>query len=122
MKPKSAPKQSKFAKYIHVPLRVLARARDFYMKSLTGFGGPVPYGNLMGNPTPHLSTVNSNYITTDDELKDLIRLTTDRRLTGKFEAAGFHRPKSVVPIGGGMASAPRGNTAVFGRIDEDREC
>ncbi|KAL3618882.1 hypothetical protein CASFOL_037110 [Castilleja foliolosa] len=123
MKPKSVPKQSKFSKYIHVPLQVLARARDFYMKSLTGFSGPVPYGNAMGCPTPNITSitrsvsVNSNHKTAEQELRDLIRVGSIRR---HDEAeAELRRSKSAQPLGGRGRVVARSNTVAFGRIDED---
>ncbi|GFP99932.1 hypothetical protein PHJA_002137300 [Phtheirospermum japonicum] len=122
MSSKRVRKQSKFISHMNGPIRVLARSWDSYVKSLAVFAGPVAYANAMSCPTSHIPTVYSNYGTTDEELRNLTRLATDRRLTAKFEAPGFHRPKSVVPICGGGASAPRGNTAAFRKIDEDREC
>ncbi|GFP99930.1 hypothetical protein PHJA_002137100 [Phtheirospermum japonicum] len=121
----SVRKQSKFAKYIYVPIRVLARARDFYMKSLTGFGGPVAYGNAMGCPTPNMASisrsfsVNSNQKTAEEELRDLIRVGSARR----HEEAELRRSKSAQPFGGRgpvVASVARSNTVAFERIDEDK--
>ncbi|KAL6530016.1 hypothetical protein OROMI_028661 [Orobanche minor] len=105
----SSKRERKPSKHIRNPIRVLARAWDSYQKSMTGFGGPITYGNTMGCPIPHFSSVDSNYRPTDEESK----LATARRLTGKLDTAGFHRSKSVVPLGG--------KTAAFGRIDEDSE-
>ncbi|KAI3451906.1 hypothetical protein Pfo_008571 [Paulownia fortunei] len=132
MSSKRVRKQSKLIRYIKGPIRVLARARDLYVKSLTGCGGHVSYGNAMGCPTsqipslPRSFSVNSshpNYRTADEELRDLIRLASTRSLTGKI-GAELYRSKSSLPLGGGgggvAASVPRSNTVAFGRIDEDK--
>ncbi|KAK6151135.1 hypothetical protein DH2020_016067 [Rehmannia glutinosa] len=133
MSSKRARKQSIFIRYMRGPIRALARARDLYVKSLTGCGGPVVYGNAMGCPTPHIpsiprsfsvNTSNSNYRTAEEELRDLIRLASTRRLTGKFEAE-LHRSRSAIPfsasgVSAAAASVPRSNTVAFGRIDEEK--
>ncbi|PIN16923.1 hypothetical protein CDL12_10421 [Handroanthus impetiginosus] len=117
-------KPGKFIRYIKSPIRVLARARDLYIQSLTGCAGHVSYGNSMGCPTPQIPSAprsfsvkspQSNYKTAEEELRDLIRLASTR-------SAGIElrRSKTSVPHGGGPAAVPRSHTVVFGRIDEDK--
>ncbi|CAA0839713.1 Unknown protein [Striga hermonthica] len=115
-------KQNKFIRIIIVPIRVLARARDFYMTSLAGLGGAATYGNVMGCPTPTIprsSSVNSNSRTAEEQLRDLARL---RSVTGKADEVKLRRSKSARPLGSGVpaAAVARSRTVAFGRIDEDK--
>ncbi|KAL6573062.1 hypothetical protein OROHE_002538 [Orobanche hederae] len=124
MSSKGIRKQSRLIRFVNVPIRVLARGRDLFVKNLTGFGGPIAYGNAMGCPTPHIPSVPrspsaySDHRLAEEELRDLIRLGSTRRL----EQPELRRSRSTVPLGsGGMApSVPRSKTVVFGRIDEEK--
>ncbi|KAG8373837.1 hypothetical protein BUALT_Bualt11G0066700 [Buddleja alternifolia] len=123
MSTKRVQKESKFAKYMKVPIRILARARDFYVQSLSGCAaGQVAYGH-MGCPTalPRDFSANSSYSdysNRDEDLRELIRIASTRSLTGKIEAE-LLRSKKATPLGGGM---PRSRTVTIGRIDEEKPC
>ncbi|KAG8384255.1 hypothetical protein BUALT_Bualt04G0099100 [Buddleja alternifolia] len=123
---KRAPKQSLLIRFIRSPIWILTQVRDLYVQSLTG-AGHVSYGNSMGCPTPHIPSLprstsvnlsNSNYGTTEAELRDLIRAASTR---GGGARAELFRSKST-PLGGGGGGppVPRSNTVGFGRIDEDK--
>ncbi|KAL6498198.1 hypothetical protein OROGR_028595 [Orobanche gracilis] len=123
-KSKGIRKQSIFIRCINIPIRVLARGQDLYLKSLTGFGGPISYGNAMGCPTPHIPSVprspsaDPDHRTAEGKLRDLMRLGSTRRL----EQPELRRSRSAVPLGsGGMVpSVPRSKTVVFRMIDEEK--
>lgn len=118
-------KESTLLRIIKSPIRILARARDLYIQSLTGGGGHVSYGNAMGCPTPQipkppLSSHSSFNKSAEEELRDLIRLASTR---GPKIAAELRRTKSSVPLGGGgavVAPVARSRTVGFARIEEDR--
>ncbi|KAI3462672.1 hypothetical protein Pfo_019335 [Paulownia fortunei] len=123
-------KESKFARYMKGPIKILARARDCYVQSLTGCAGHVAYANAIGGcPTPHpvslprsfsASSSYSNYSSRDEDLRELIRIASTRSLTGKAEAELLRTRKSP-PLGGeGVAGVPRSRTVVIGRIDEEK--
>lgn len=130
---KRARKPGNFMRYIRVPFRVLARARDLYIQSLSGGGANMSYGNAMGCPiTPQTATLprsfsaanssESTFKAAEDELRELMRLASTRNPAG----AELRRSKSTIPLGGGaggggaVVSMPRSNTVPFGRIDEER--
>ncbi|KAL9158317.1 hypothetical protein ABFS82_08G059800 [Erythranthe guttata] len=134
MSSKRVRKQSKFMVFLRRPFRVLARARDLTLKSLTGCGGNIAYGNAMGCPTPQIPSLPRSFSTNasnpnniksaEEELKDLLRLASVRGITAKV-GPELRRSKSSFPLGaaaadGGVAVVPRSNTVGFGRIDEDR--
>ncbi|KAL6521589.1 hypothetical protein OROGR_018158 [Orobanche gracilis] len=109
-------KDNRFGRYMKVPIKILARARDFYVQSLTSCAGGVAYyGNNMGcsNPCPENypislrtnSPYNSNCSSRDEDMRELFRVAATRGLTGKSEAA-----------------MTRSRTVGFDRIDEDKPC
>ncbi|KAL8472875.1 hypothetical protein ACS0TY_029263 [Phlomoides rotata] len=126
MKSKGDRKESTLLRLIIAPIRILTRARDLYIQSLTSGGGHVSYGNSMGCPTPQIPKLprslssQSSFRSAEDELRDLIRLASTRNL--KIDAE-LRRTKSSIPLGGGptmVTPVPRSRTVGFGRIDEDR--
>ncbi|GER30993.1 hypothetical protein STAS_06972 [Striga asiatica] len=116
-------KQNKLIRIIIVPIRVLARARDFYLTSLAGLGGAATYGNFMGCPTPTITrslSVSSNSRTAEEQRRDLARLRSVN--IGKDDDVALRRSKSARPLSSGVpaAAVPRSRTVAFGRIDEDK--
>ncbi|XP_073005846.1 uncharacterized protein [Typha latifolia] len=96
---------SRWSRCLRAPLRVLGRARDFYVRSMTGCAGHMNYGAPMGYPAlgsvPRSYSMNS---TSDDDLRELIRAASQRRGGG----------------GGGVAGhVQRSQSVAVGRIDED---
>ncbi|XP_057784418.1 uncharacterized protein LOC131001833 [Salvia miltiorrhiza] len=113
MRSKRIGTQSKFLRYIKCPLRALARARDLYMQSLaaTGGGGGVTYGNAMGCPTPHISTLpsaNSAFRSADEQLRDLMSLAHAR--AGRTEEE----------LRRSMLLVRRSKSVAYGRIEEEK--
>lgn len=122
MMSKKERKESKLiSKCIKAPIRVLSKARDFYMRTLLGCAGKVnsygPYDGAMGYPTgPYLTTLprsfsaassssDSNY---DNDLRELIRIASARGNTVKKVEGMVPRSKSV--------------HINIGRIDEEKAC
>ncbi|KAK6152805.1 hypothetical protein DH2020_012444 [Rehmannia glutinosa] len=133
MSTKNTRKQSKFLKYMKGPIKILARARDFYVQSLSGCAGYVTYGGAMGCPTLHpaslprsfsASSSYSNHSSRDEDMRELIRIASIRGLTGKAEAELLRSeksPKSPPDLGGGGAAAvTRCRTVAIRKIDEDK--
>ncbi|KAL0431475.1 UNVERIFIED_CONTAM: hypothetical protein Sradi_0773500 [Sesamum radiatum] len=95
MSTKTIRKESKFARYMKGPVKALARARDLYVRSLSGCADHVHCADSMGFPAPHFESLprsfstNSSY-SRDEDLKELVRLASTRSLTGKVEAE-LHR-------------------------------
>ncbi|EHA8588538.1 hypothetical protein COCNU_scaffold005702G000020 [Cocos nucifera] len=92
---------------------MLCRARDLYVRSLTGCAGRVQCGAAIGYPTfasvPRSFSVGSaRTSSSDDDLRELIRAASQGR-AGSLNARGC----SVVP---------RSQSVAIGRIDEDQPC
>ncbi|CAA0841072.1 Unknown protein [Striga hermonthica] len=96
-------KESKLVRYIKGPIRILARARDFYVTSLTGCADQVAYAGATFQPAalPRSFSTSSAHDTTE-----LIRIASAR---AKSEAELLRMKK-------------RSRSVVIGRIDEDAPC
>lgn len=114
-------KKRGFSRYIKGPGKFLARARDLYVRSLTGCAGNVGYGSAAG-PSLQFSSMprsfsanssNSAYTAREEDLRELIRLASTRSLTAKVEA----ELRRSSPMGAG--GVPRSRTVAIGRIDEE---
>ncbi|GFP78883.1 hypothetical protein PHJA_000031800 [Phtheirospermum japonicum] len=124
----TARKEGKFVRYMKAPVRILARARDFYVHSLNDCAGQVAYyGSAVGCPTPYnpatlprsFSTNSScytNHSSRDEDLRELVRIASTRGLVGKTEADLLRSGKSPA------SAVSRSRTVVIGRIDEDKAC
>lgn len=131
MSTKTVRKGSKIIRYMKAPSRILARARDFYVNSMMRCSGHVGQSSAIGCSAPQFSTlprsfsVNSSYSTTSEEdLRELIRASSTRSLSGKIESELIRvkRPSPLRVGGGGVEVVPRSHTVAIGRIDEDKPC
>ncbi|KAL0424111.1 UNVERIFIED_CONTAM: hypothetical protein Sradi_0945900 [Sesamum radiatum] len=88
--------ESRFARYMRGPVKALARARDLYVRSLSGCADHVHCADSMGFPAPHFESLprsfstNSSY-SKDEDLKELVRIASTRSLPEKW------RRSSTVP-------------------------
>lgn len=110
-------KQGKAMQCIGAPLRVLAKAGDYYMRGMMGCSGSVGYGALVGCPALQVSPLpkSSRVVSRggDGDLRELMGRVA-RRSTGgrKVETAGSH----------GVVIRRRRSNAGLGRIDEEKPC
>ncbi|KAJ0961087.1 hypothetical protein J5N97_000988 [Dioscorea zingiberensis] len=98
------------SKLMKAPIRALSRARDFYVNSMTGCAGKVPYGSgSMGCPAaipPRSFSYSEHRISaSDDDLRELIRAASLSRRS----------PALQTPV-------KRSQSVAVGRIDEDSPC
>ncbi|XP_010936159.1 uncharacterized protein [Elaeis guineensis] len=105
---------SKLSWCLKAPMRALCRARDFYVKSLTGCAGRVERGPIRGMPAGMVSAMPRSQSHgfyrqqgggTEDDIRELIRLT-DRARQAQSKDGVVPRSPSVATL----------------RIDEDRPC
>ena len=140
-------KQSKLKHYMLTPIRVLSRARDFYVKiMIDGCAGVDCDVVVIGPSAPSLSrfpnsssTTNSSINVVDDEnLRKLLRTVSSKRKinhVGKNKDVGFDDhmqrqrvvvrqvPMSKGSYGGGiMGRSYSVGLGKIGRIDEDKPC
>ncbi|KAL1540873.1 hypothetical protein AAHA92_25163 [Salvia divinorum] len=117
-------KESKFIRYMKGPAKILARARDFYIRSMTTCAGHAAVGvpNLHFQSLPRSFSDNSSYSdysARDDDFRELTRVASTRAKA----KAELLRSTSSSPIGAGRVPAiPRSRTVTIGRIDEDKPC
>ncbi|XP_008796991.1 uncharacterized protein LOC103712289 [Phoenix dactylifera] len=104
---------SRFGRCLRAPLRVLRRARDMYVRSLTECAGGVQYGAAVGYPT--FASVPRSYSfgsartsSSDEDLRELIRAASQSR-------AGSLNARAGVVV-------PRSQSVAVGRIEEDKPC
>ncbi|CAA3032536.1 Hypothetical predicted protein [Olea europaea subsp. europaea] len=115
-------KESKTGRFIKAPVRVLSKARDFYVKNMLRCAGEFTYASAMGCPAPQPTSFPrsfsvSSVSSSDEDFLELIRASSTRSLTGKTEAEILQSKQSP-----GVKVVPRSQTVNIGRIDEDKPC
>ncbi|OIT08200.1 hypothetical protein A4A49_18529 [Nicotiana attenuata] len=118
-----ASKESRIKKCIKAPIRVLIKARDFYVHSLMDCSGTIGYGTVMGCPAvaqisslPRSFSANSSMSSKDEDFRELFRIASKRNLVNKV------RQKSLAKNGVNINVVPRSRSVAIGRIDEDKPC
>ncbi|CAK9184134.1 unnamed protein product [Ilex paraguariensis] len=110
-------------RFLKGPIRVLIRAKDFYIQSLWGCAGHVSYGTVVG-PMPYVNTtlprsfsVHST-ASNDEDFRELMRIASTRNLGNKIEMELRQRQSPMA----GANVVPRSQSVAVGRIDEDKPC
>ncbi|XP_022773926.1 uncharacterized protein LOC111316178 [Durio zibethinus] len=123
-------KESKLSRYLKAPIRVLVKARDFYMKSMTEYSDRLGYGTVMGCPTGQVNTLPRSYSVGstksgdgDDDLKELMRVASTRSLGNKVKLDLLKRQQArQSPNTTVTNNLPRSRSVGIGRIDEEKPC
>ncbi|KAF2320820.1 hypothetical protein GH714_031036 [Hevea brasiliensis] len=119
-----ANKLSKLVQITRAPIRVVCKARDFYVKSMLNFAG---YGGIGGGTAqlPKSFSVNSSRAVDDDEeFKKLLRLLSAKGIS-EVETYLHCRQddgRSYSKGSSGMKRSYSVGVGKIGRIDEDRAC
>ncbi|XP_056161185.1 uncharacterized protein LOC115676963 [Syzygium oleosum] len=135
---KNASKEAtKLSKLWKAPIRILIKARDFYVRSLTDCSGHIGYGSVMGCPTGQINTLprsfsvsstKSGSTAADEDFRELVRLASLRSLSNKV---GLDLTRTQHVAGQSPAATtnkkmpmvmPRSFSTGIGRIDEDKPC
>lgn len=127
-------KGSRFSRLMKAPIRVLIKARDFYLKSMTGCSTRFDFGGLaMGCPTPQVpialprsfstSSVKSSGSSNNDDYRELIRAASARTTFAynKNMELDLGRKQQINSTGANMMMN-RSRSVGIGRIDEDKAC
>ncbi|KAE8707014.1 ARM repeat superfamily protein isoform 1 [Hibiscus syriacus] len=126
---KKVTRESKLSRYLKAPIRVLMKARDLYITSMTEYSERISFGTVMGCPTGQLNGLSRSYSVAstksrngDDDLRELIRAASTRSLRNK-PPMDLHgkQPGRRSPTTGANHMA-RNHSAGIGRIDEDKPC
>ncbi|GAY48767.1 hypothetical protein CUMW_114260 [Citrus unshiu] len=97
-----AQKQTKLTKICKVPIKILCKARDFYVKGMNGLAAPA--ASLSKS-----YSVNSINAVDDEDFRQLLRAASTRITDGKSQPNGMARCYSV-------------SVGKIGRIEEDKPC
>ncbi|OIT08199.1 PREDICTED: uncharacterized protein LOC109241239 [Nicotiana attenuata] len=122
-------KESRIKKCIKAPIRVLIKARDCYVQSMTDCSGRIGYGGMSSGPAvPQLSSlprsfsVNSSVSSGDEDFRELMRIASKRStLVNEVELEHLRR-QSPINNGVNVNVVPRSRSVAIGRIDEDKPC
>ena len=122
--------QNRFMRIITLPIRVLSRAKDFYVKSMVDCSDRVSYGTVMGvgsgqvSSLPKSFSVGSGRSSDNEDLRDIIRAASTSRFGGGMETDLYLQSQMRRPATAAAAAAvvPRSCSVGMGRIDEDGPC
>ena len=125
-------RQSKLRRYIAAPKRFLAKARDFYVKSMIEFDGRVVYGSnmMMAMPAPRVSHMPKyfgaslkNAMKNDENWKELHRLMNSKtNEDNNSDKGGLCQRNSKVDAFDDLFRCYSVSVGRMGRIDEDEPC
>ncbi|KAE8709580.1 ARM repeat superfamily protein isoform 1 [Hibiscus syriacus] len=126
---KKVTRESKLSRYLKAPIRILMKAGDLYITSMTEYSERIGFGTVMGCPTDQVNGLSRTYSIAstksrngDDDLRELIRAASSRSLRDKapMDLLG-KQPGRRSPTTGANRMA-RNHGVGFGRIDEDKPC
>lgn len=109
------------SRYIKAPIRVLCKARDLYVRSLTDCSGMISYDAAMGCPAgvaytlPTSFVVNSSMSREEEDLRALMLALSQKSTHEVVEASTIKNSRSK-----GLFKSS--SVGVIGRIDEDKPC
>ncbi|KAK4712072.1 hypothetical protein R3W88_006585 [Solanum pinnatisectum] len=117
----NAIKESRIKKCIKAPIKILIKARDCYVRSLTNCSGRMGYGSAIGScpaftqisSLPRRFSANSSASSGDDDFRELMRISS-RKNHVELENV---RQKSLDKKGRNVV--PRNRYVAIGRIDEE---
>ncbi|XP_021625031.1 uncharacterized protein LOC110624229 [Manihot esculenta] len=121
-------KANKLVQISRVPIRVLCKARDYYVKRMLNFAGSgrVGYGSIGGATAqlPRSFSVNSSRAVDDEEFKELLRLLSAKgiRDVETFLRCRGNDRRSYSKGCSGMRRSYSVGVGKMGRIDEDKAC
>lgn len=133
---KKSRKKNKFIRFVMIPFRVLGKARDLYVKSLTNYAERSSLSNSMGMSAGQFSTLPKSFSvgparsTEKEDYSELLRAASVRSL-GHTNEVDFilvekkaREPPSTVPMTAmGSKKFPKSvsvGMGFMGRIDEEK--
>ncbi|GAB4852377.1 hypothetical protein Ancab_016569 [Ancistrocladus abbreviatus] len=130
--------ESRFMRIIAMPIKVLAKARDFYVKSMNNFAHKACYGGaamgpMTGDPLLRSFSVSSTRLDDSADLTQLLRAASTRVKGDRIDLSGVQRQekqgKVLAPpqrAAGtavvGLKKVPRTCSVSMAKIDEDKAC
>ncbi|XAR48436.1 hypothetical protein NMG60_11031258 [Bertholletia excelsa] len=125
-------KESKLKRFMASPIRVLTKARDFYVQSLNDCNDRLVYGNVYSNPIGvptgrHVSGLPKSFSVGScrssssggDDYSELVRAASTRTLGSRIDVSQFEQ---LAPAAASAGVVPRSCSVGMARIDEDSPC
>ncbi|CAA7031100.1 unnamed protein product [Microthlaspi erraticum] len=123
--------QNKFLRIISTPLRALGKARDFYVRSITGcasrtqYSSSAPFPRSRSSSSAAFSSSASSRRTTDfgidDDYSELVRAASVRSLGHKNEIDMFMQEKLQQQKKQKQGGLPKSSSVGMARIEEEEE-
>ncbi|WCJ31453.1 hypothetical protein M5689_012948 [Euphorbia peplus] len=119
-------KQRKFSRFMKAPIKLLIKARDFYVKGMNECSDRVGMASVIGCPAsgqivhtlPRSYSVNSSRSSNcDEDYSELLRAASARGLSNNLLLQRKQSPNSNK-----NNKMPRSFSVGIGRIDEDKTC
>uniref|UniRef100_A0A5B7BGH2 Uncharacterized protein n=1 Tax=Davidia involucrata TaxID=16924 RepID=A0A5B7BGH2_DAVIN len=132
-----ASNQNRFMRIITIPIRVLSKARDFYVRSITDCAtnvnvGGVPAAGQLPSLPRSFSGISSRSSCDNEDLRELIRAASSRSLGNRVELDLHMQQQQMMMMrqsiitstveGPRSSGVPRSSSVGMGRIDEDMPC
>ncbi|CAK9168793.1 unnamed protein product [Ilex paraguariensis] len=119
--------QNKFMRFITIPIRVLNKAMDMYVKRMTDCADKVGYGNIMGGPVqpvamPRSFSSSSTRSNDSEDFRELMRIASTRSLGNTVNMDLHTQQHKSQPNIIESRGVPRSCSVGMGRIDEDKPC
>ncbi|GAV57719.1 hypothetical protein CFOL_v3_01255 [Cephalotus follicularis] len=124
---KKVSKESILIRFLKAPFRILIKARDFYIQSMTECSGRIGNDSVVGCPTGHVNNLPKTFSVSstkssrsDEDLRELMRIASTRPgLSNKIQLDVLQK---LQPPTTGVKDVPRSHSVAIGKIDEDKEC
>lgn len=117
--------QNKFVRFITLPIRILVKTKDFYVRSMTSCAQGVGVGQAMGGGValPKSFSVNSSRCNEGDDLSELIRAASARTSVDGIDVEMILKQQAAqTTTVAGSKGLPKSCSVGMGRIDEDTPC
>ncbi|KAH7846629.1 hypothetical protein Vadar_016285 [Vaccinium darrowii] len=125
-------KETRYARYFKAPIRVLTKARDFYVRTMldwatrgeyhgaSGYCTDGPFYNLPGT----MNFVSAENSIRNEDVTELVRATSARNPSTRFQSKILRLPRCVkLPAAVSRRSLRQmGSVGIIGRIEEDKAC
>ncbi|GAB4839284.1 hypothetical protein Ancab_028811 [Ancistrocladus abbreviatus] len=123
---------SKIMRIIAMPIRLLAKARDFYVNSMNNYAdggcyGGAALGPMTGDPLPRSFSVSSTRSDGSDDLSDLVRAASTKVLLERIDLSCLEQREKQGQLKGAAATAavglkrvPRSASVGMAMIDEEK--
>ncbi|XP_059637161.1 uncharacterized protein LOC132279246 [Cornus florida] len=121
-----ASNNNKFLRFITIPYRVLIKAKDYYVRSITECSQTVNYGNMAGGSAglPKSFSVSSSRsrCSDDDDFGELIRAASSRSMGNGVDMDLLMQQLRQSTAAKGPKGVLRSCSVGMGKIDEEKPC